>query len=70
MQGARERLDNISLAGIDPSLNIKIWPIDINISGKTGQVFILYIPKKYPNIHFAKKKQRYYKRSNFSSVPM
>lgn len=68
--GLRERLDQITHNGIDPPLNIKIWPVDVDIGGESGQVYILYIPKKYPLLHFAKKNKRYYKRTNFTSTPM
>lgn len=69
-QGFKERIDQISQTGIDPPLNIRIWPIDVNVNNQSGQVFVLYIPKKYPHLHFAKKKKRYYKRTNFTSTPM
>ncbi len=70
LEGIREKIDQISLDGIDPPLNIKIWPIDINLEDESGQVYIVYIPKKYPFLYFAKKNHRFYKRSNFTSTPM
>ncbi len=69
-EGLRERIDQIAHTGIDPPLNIKIWPVDVNVEGKIGQIFVVYIPKKYPNLHYAKKKNKFYKRTNFSSTPM
>lgn len=69
-KGIREKIDQISLDGVDPPLNIKIWPVDINLEGENGQIYVLYIPKKYPFLHFAKKNHKFYKRSNFTSTPM
>ncbi|MFX1396843.1 MAG: helix-turn-helix domain-containing protein [Promethearchaeota archaeon] len=66
----RETIDNIALTGIDPPLNIRIFPIDVNVDGNEGQVFVLYIPRKYPYLHYTKKNKRYYKRANNSSIPM
>ena len=48
--GKKEKIDHISLNGIDPPLNIKIWPVDINLEGENGQIYIIYIPPK--NTHF------------------
>ncbi|MFX1344628.1 MAG: helix-turn-helix domain-containing protein [Promethearchaeota archaeon] len=69
-EGLREKIDQIAHTGIDPPLNIKIWPVDVNVDGNLGQVFIIYIPKKFPYLHLAKKKNRFYKRTNFTSTPM
>ncbi|HEC41066.1 hypothetical protein LCGC14_0473920 [marine sediment metagenome] len=66
----REKLDNIAQNGIDPPLNIKIWPVDINTGTNQKQVYVVYVPKKYPYLHFVKSSHRYYKRTNFTSVPM
>ncbi len=33
-------------------------------------LFYIYIPKKYPYLHYAKKNNRFYKRTNFTSIPM
>ena len=68
--GIKERLDQVAQSGIDPILNVKILPVDVNVNGNTGQVFLIYIPKKYPILHYAKKKNRFYYRSNFISTPM
>lgn len=68
--GLREKIDQIAHNGIDPPLNIKIWPVDVNIENNKGQIFVVYIPKKYPNLHYAKKKNKFYKRTNFTSKPM
>ncbi len=66
----KEKLDHIAHNGIDPPLNIKIWPVDIQTETNKGQAFVVYVPKKYPYLHYAKTNHRYYKRTNFSSVPM
>ena len=66
----REKIDQIAHNGIDPPLNIKIWPVDIKIETYLGQVYVIYVPKKYPYLHFAKSSHRFYKRTNFTSVPM
>jgi len=66
----REKLDNIAQNGIDPPLNINIWPVDIKTGASQGQVYVVYVPKKYPYLHFVKSSHRYYKRTNFTSVPM
>lgn len=66
----REKLDQISRNGIDPSLEVRIHPVDVSIKGKTGQVFIVYIPKKYPFIRQAIKRGKYYKKTEFTSSPM
>ena len=66
----REKIDLIARNGIDPSLDIRILPVDININGNRGQVFLIYIPRKYPILHQAKKKGKYYKRTEFTSSPM
>ena len=66
----REKLDLIVKDGIDPPLNIRILPLDVISEGKNGQIFIVYIPKKYPRIHQAKGYKRYYKRTEFTSSPM
>lgn len=66
----REKIDNISQNGINPPLNVRIKPIDVNIEGVQGQIFVIYIPRKYPFLHYANTKQRYYKRSNVIIVPM
>ncbi len=66
----REKIDQITHNNIDPPLNIKIWPVDVEISGKKGQVFVIYIPKKYPYLHFEKSSHKFYKRTNFTSTPM
>jgi len=68
--GIKERLDQIAQSGIDPALNVRILPVDINVNGNIGQIFLIYIPKKYPVLHFAKKRKRFYYRSNFISTPM
>lgn len=68
--GIKERLDQIAQSGIDPALNTRIIAIDVNVNGISGQIFLVYIPKKYPILHFAKKKKRFYYRSNFISIPM
>ena len=66
----RERIDQISKNGIDPPLEVRILPVDVNINSTKGQVFIVYIPRKYPILHQAKKKKRYYIRTEFTSTPM
>jgi len=66
----REKIDQIAHNGIDPPLNIKIWPVDIKTNTNQGQVYVVYVPKKYPYLHFAKSSHRFYKRTNFTSVPM
>lgn len=69
-EGLREKIDQIAQNGIDPPLNIKIWPVDVNVEGKIGQVFVIFVPKRYPYLHYAKKNNRFYKRTNFTSTPM
>ena len=68
--GIKERLDQIAQSGIDPALNVRILPVDVKVNGNIGQIFLIYIPKKYPVLHFAKKRKRFYYRSNFISTPM
>ena len=68
--GIKERLDQVAQSGIDPALNVRILPVDVNVNGNTGQVFLIYIPKKYPILYYVKKKKRFYYRSNFISTPM
>jgi len=53
--GIKERLDQIAQTGIDPALNVRILPIDVNVNNNTEQVFLIYIPKKYPILHYTKK---------------
>ncbi len=38
-EGIKEKLDQISTNGIDPSLNVKIWPIDYS---EEGQIYAVY----------------------------
>lgn len=66
----REKLDLIARNGIDPSLDLRIFPIDVNIEGNEGQVILIYIPRKYPILHQAIKRGKYYKRTEFTSSPM
>lgn len=66
----REKLDQIARNGIDPSLDVRILPIHVNIEGNEGQVFLIYIPRKYPILHQAVKRAKYYKRTEFTSSPM
>ncbi len=66
----REKLDQIARNGIDPSLDVRILPIDVNIKGNEGQVFLINIPRKYPILHQAVKRAKYYKRTEFTSSPM
>ena len=66
----KEKIDQVARTGISPPLYIRILPVDIEIEDKKGQVFIIYVPKKYPNLHFAKKAHRFYKRSEANSIPM
>jgi len=66
----REKFDQIARNGIDPSLDVRILPIDVNIEGNKGQVFLIYIPRKYPILHQAIKRGKYYKRTEFTSSPM
>jgi hypothetical protein len=66
----REKLDLIARNGIDPSLDVRIFPIDVNIEGNEGQVILIYIPRKYPILHQALKRGKYYKRTEFTSSPM
>lgn len=66
----REKLDQIARNGIDPSLDVRILPIDVNIRGNKGQVFLINIPRKYPILHQAVKRAKYYKRTEFTSSPM
>ena len=66
----REKFDQIARNGIDPSLDVRIFPIDVNIEGNEGQVFLIYIPRKYPILHQAIKRGKYYKRTEFTSSPM
>ena len=69
-KGIREKIDQIAHNGIEPPLNIEIWPVDIKTDTAQGQVYVVYVPKKYPYLHFAKNSHRFYKRANFTSVPM
>lgn len=66
----REKIDQIARNGIDPSLDVRIFPIDVNIEGNEGQVILIYIPRKYPILHQAIKRGKYYKRTEFTSSPM
>jgi hypothetical protein len=66
----REKLDMIARTGITPPLYIRLHPIDVQVKEQKGQVFMVYIPKKYPLLHFAKKDHRFYKRSESNSIPM
>lgn len=66
----REKFDQIARNGIDPSLDIRILPVDVNIEGNEGQVFLIYIPRKYPILHQAVTRGKYYKRTEFTSSPM
>ncbi len=66
----REKIDQIARNGIDPSLDIRILPVDVNIQGNQGQVFLIYIPRKYPILHQAVRRGKYYKRTEFTSSPM
>lgn len=66
----REKFDQIARNGIDPSLDIRILPIDVDVEGNEGQVFLIYIPRKYPILHQAVKRGKYYKRTEFTSSPM
>ena len=66
----KEKIDQIARTGISPPLYIRILPLDINVEGKEGQVFVVYVPKKYPFLHFAKKAHRFYKRSESNSIYM
>jgi len=66
----REKIDQIASFGVDPPLNVRILPIDITLESEKGQIFLVYIPKSYPKIHQAKKKDKYYKRTEFTSTPM
>ena len=66
----KEKIVQIARTGISPPLNIRILPIDVNVNSKEGQVFVVYIPKKYPFLHFAKKTHRFYKRSETISIYM
>ena len=66
----REKLDLIARNGIDPSLDVRIFPIDVNIECDEGQVILIYIPRKYPILHQAIKRGKYYKRTEFTSSPM
>jgi len=66
----KEKIDRVARTGISPPLYIRILPVDIEKEDKKGQVFVIYVPKKYPYIHFAKKAHRFYKRSEANSIPM
>jgi len=66
----KEKIDQVARTGISPPLYIRILPVDIEIEDKKGQVFVVYVPKKYPYLHFAKKAHRFYKRSEANSIPM
>ena len=66
----REKLDQIARNGIDPSLDVRILPVDVKSEGTEGQVFLIYIPRKYPILHQAVKRGKYYKRTEFTSSPM
>ncbi len=67
---ARERIDQVSQNGIAPPLNIRMKPVDVIVDDIVGQVFVVYIPKKYPHLHYTKSYHRYYKRANMISIPM
>lgn len=69
-KGVRERFDQIALNGIDPPLQIRIKPIDVEVKGVKGQIFVIYIPKKYPKLHQTKYYKKYYQRTEFTSSPM
>ncbi len=45
-------------------------PVDVKSEGIEGQVFLIYIPRKYPILHQAVKRGKYYKRTEFTSSPM
>ena len=66
----KERIDQIARTGISPPLYIRILPVNVNVEGKGGQVFVVYVSKKYPFLHFAKKAHRFYKQSEANSIYM
>ncbi|KKN61193.1 hypothetical protein LCGC14_0524340 [marine sediment metagenome] len=66
----REKLDQITRNGIDPSLDVRILPIDVTIKTNEGQVFLIWIPRKYPILRQAVKFAKYYKRTEFTCSPM
>ena len=66
----KEKIDQVARTGISPPLHVRILPIDVKVNGKKGQVFVVYVPKKYPFLHFAKKSHRFYKRSEANSIYM
>lgn len=66
----KEKIDQVARTGISPPLHIRILPVDVNIESTEGQVFVVYVPKKYPFLHFAKKSHRFYKRSEANSIYM
>jgi len=66
----REKFDLIARNGIDPSLDMRIYPIDVKVDDTEGQVFLIYVPKRYPILHQAIKRGKYYKRTEFTSSPM
>lgn len=69
--GLKEKIENIIISYLSPKLSVKIVPIDCT-KPTGGQYYIIYILKspESPHMIVGKKDYRYYKRCNFSSVPM
>jgi len=65
-EGTRERIENICLRHIHPHINVRIKSVDLK--GIKKQVFVVWIPISSFAPHMVN--FRFYKRQNFSSVPM
>jgi len=69
--GLKEKIENIIISYLNPRLSVKIVPIDCT-NPPGGQYYVIYILKSSegPHMIVGKKDYRYYKKCNFSSIPM
>ncbi len=67
----KETIENVILSNISPKLSVKIIPIDsIKYEGKKYYVVYVLRSLEGPHMIISGKDYRYYKRVNFSTVPM
>jgi len=64
--GTKEKIENICLHYVQPHADLRIKPVDLQ--GTDDQLFVVWIPKSSIAPHMTD--FRFYKRQNFSSVPM
>ena len=69
--GLKEKIESIIISNTSPKLSVKIVPIDCT-KPTGGQYYVIYILKspEGPHMIIGKKDYRYYKRWDFSSIPM